>query len=291
MTAVTAPPRTAKPVLVLATLEARRLLRHPLFLVALGLHVWFLVNATLISPEPTLQQISDSWSILTAFYLGLAGFLVMYRLTRSTSPSRDVVDAAPLDEQQRTLALCLLCVIPLALATLSGAWTMAVWEPAPGTGRDFFDVLPRADIWLFHGGVLLTAVGGPLLGVAVGRWWSWPMAGAVAAVVLVAWSVSTGVKTTGFFTTLHHQAAPFALMFTGADAEEQFRQAGSWAWRLPYVATLCALAMTAALVHGASGGRRTRLVRALAVLGVLALALLLLSTVFRGEGQLLWRAS
>lgn len=291
MTAIAAPPRPVTSILVLATLEAKRLLLHPLFLVALALHVWFLVNATLITPEPTLQRISDSWSLLTGFYLGLAGFLVMYRLTRSTAPSRDVVDASPLDEQQRTLALCLVCVVPLALAILSGAWTMVAWEPGPGTERDFFDVLPRSDIWLYHGGLLLTAIGGPLLGVTVGRWWSWPMAGAVTAVILVAWSVSTGIKTTGFWTTLHHQAAPVTLMFTGADSEEQFRQAGSWAWRLPYVATLCALALTAALVHGTTGRRRTQLVRVLAALGALALTLLLLSTVFRGEGQLLWRAS
>ena len=117
------------------------------------------------------------------------------------------------------------------------------------------------------------------------------MAGAVTAVGLVAWSVSSGITTSGFLATLHHQAAPFALPITGAELEESYRQAGSWWWRVPYVASLCALAALAALLHGATGRRRTRLLAALSAVGLLAVVLLLLSTLLGADGELLWRSS
>ncbi len=282
---------SSSPVLVLAGIEARRLLRHPVFVIAVVMFVWLLGSATLVRPEPNLQRMSESWAILTAFYLGLAGFLAMYRLTRSTARSHDVVDAAPVDEERRTLALCLVCLVPLGLAVASGAFTVLVWDPGPITDPGFYGELPWSDVWLFNVSVLLAALGGPLLGVAVGRWWTWPMAGAVTAVVLVAWCVSTGFTTTGFWTTLHHQAGPFTLLVTGASSEETFRQAGSWWWRVPYVATLCALCVIAALAHGARGERRHQLARVLVGVGTLAIGLLVVSAMTGAEGGLLWRAS
>ena len=78
--------------------------------------------------------------------------------------------------------------------------------------------------------------------------------------------MSSGVTTSGLLATLHHQAAPFALPITGAELEESYRQAGAWWWRVPYVASLCTLA---ALLHGATGRRRARLLGALAAVGVL----------------------
>lgn len=284
-------PASTSPVLVLARLEARRLLKHPVFWVSLLLFAWFLLNATVLEPEPNLHRLSESWAVLTGFFVGLAGFVAMYRLTRSTAPACEVVDAAPVHEVQRTLALCLVCLLPFAVAVLGGVWTWVTWEPGAGTEPGFYDALPRTDIWLFHVTVLLSALGGPLLGVAVGRWWSWPMAGAVTAVALVAWSVSSGVSTTSFVSTLHHLAAPFALPITGASSEQSFQQAGSWWLRVPYVASLCALAMLAALAHGAGDGRRTRLVQALVCTGVVALVLLVLSAATGADGELLWRSS
>lgn len=277
-------------ILAIAGLETRRLLRHPIFLLGVVGHAWFLVGSVVLNPEPNLQRISESWAVLTAFYLGLAGFLAMYRITRSTATSLDVVDAAPVDEQRRTFALLLAGLVPLGLALLSGVFTLLFWEPGPTTDPGFYGELPRADIWLFDVTVLLTAVGGPWLGVAVGRWWSWPMAGAVTAVALIAWCVSTGISTTNLASTLHHQAAPFTLLVTGAESEETFRQAGSWGWRVPYVMSLCLLAALAALLHGATGHRRTTLLRASWGIAVLAAVLLVISALTGADGALLWRA-
>lgn len=289
-TAVREPSVRPAPTLVLARIEAGRLLRHPVFVVALLLYAWFLVGSTLLEPEPNLQRMSETWSVLTAFFIGLGGFLAMYRITRSTAAALDVVDAVPVDEQQRTIALCLACLVPLGLAVIAGLWTLVAWDPGPVTGPGFYGELPWTDVWLFDASVLLAALGGPLLGVTVGRWWTWPMAGAVTAVVLVAWCVSTGFRTTNLLTTLHHQTAPFTLLVTGESSEETFRQAGSWWWRVPYVATLCALAVLAALLHGATGTRRTRIVRIGLGVGALAVVLLLGSTLTGAEGELLWEA-
>lgn len=286
---VDAPP-DASSIRAVAGLETRRLLRHPLFVVAVAAHVWFLFGSVVLDPEPNLQRISETWTVLTAFFLGLAGFLAMYRITRSTTGSLDMVAAAPVDEQKRTLALALACLVPVGLALLSGAFTLLAWEPGPITEPGFYGDLPRADTWLFNAGAVLAALGGPLLGVAVGRWWSWPMAGAVTAVALVAWCVSTGISTTSFATTLHHQAAPFTLPVTGASSEETFRQAGSWWWRIPYVVSLCGLALLAALLHGATGRRRSLLLRVGSATAVLAAVLLVVSASTGTDGVLLWRA-
>ena len=291
MSAVTsARPTTGSPVLVLAGIEAGRLVRHPVFVTALAIYVWLLVTSLLVDREPNLQRMTETWSILTAFCVGLGGFLAMYRITRSTTAARDVVDAAPVDEAGRSIALCLACLVPFGVAVVGGALTILMWEPGPITEPGFYGELPWTDVWLFNATVLLAALGGPLLGVTAGRWWSWPMAGAVTAVVLIAWCVSTGIKTTGFWTTLHHQAGPFTLLVTGASSEETFRQAGSWWWRVPYVAGLCALCVIAAVAHGADGRRRAQLVRLLAVVGALVVALLIMASATGPEGELLWRA-
>ena len=277
----------ARPVLALARTEAARLLRHPLFLVSLALFVWLLARTTVISPEQSLRGLSEAWAVLTGFYLGLGGFLAMHSLTRSTRSAKDVVGAAPLDETQRTLALCLACLVPFGLALLGGAWTLFTWDGGPD---GYYNALTAGEIRAFHATVLLAALGGPLLGVAVARWWRWPIAGVLAAIALVAWSVSSGIFTHGFGTTLHHQASPFTLAMTGAESEETFRQAGSWAWRVPYVACLCALAAQAALLHGATGRLRTRLLAGLVGTAVVAVACLLMAAATGPDGVSLWKA-
>lgn len=290
---VSLPPRTApRPVLALARIETGRLLRHPAFLVGLAAFVWFFANAVFISPEPDLRNLSETWAVLVGFFLGLAGFVAMHRLTRSTGRSRDVVDAAPLDEPTRTLALCLITLVPFAIAVVSGVVAWAAWDPtAPADPARDYTTLTRVEIWSFHATVLLAALGGPLLGIAVARWWRWPMAGTVVAIGLVAWSVSTGMFTTSFVRTLHHLAGPFSLMLTGADSEQTFRQAGSWAWHVPYVVCLCALAAEAALLHGATGRRRTLLLRAGWATLAVALVLLVVSATTGHDGVQLWKAA
>jgi hypothetical protein len=288
---VAAPPAAQHPVLSLAGLEIRRLLRHPVFVVAVLAYAWYVADATVLDPEPDLRALSESWTVCTAAFLGLGGFVAMHRITRSTTPAREIVRSAPIDEPGRTLALCATCLVPFALAVVAGLFTWATWELGAGPQPEAaYSELTRGEIWAFHVTAVLTALGGPLLGVAVARWWRWPMAGGVVAVALVAWCVSSNVFTRGFGTTLHHMAAPFTLAMTGESSVETFRQAGSWYARVPFVVALCALAALAALLHGSTGHTRRLLLRALAATAALALVCLLVSTLTGPEGVSLWHA-
>lgn len=289
-TAATAPAvghAGATPLAALAAIEARRYLRHPLFVVATIVYVWLLSGPVVRTPEINLFEVSNSWSVLTGFWLGLAGFVIMNRLARSTRPAGEVVGAAPIDEPRRTLALCLVSLVPFTVAVASGAVTLLVWDASdPVDPLGAYSILTRTEVWAFHAAVLLSCLGGPLLGIAVGRWWRWPMAGAVTAIVLVAWSVVTGFTTEGFWTTLNHHAAPFALPITGDDAEDLHRQAGSAPWRVAYVAALCGLAGLTAVFHGSTGVLRRRVLVATAATGGVAVVCLLLATLLGREGQL-----
>jgi hypothetical protein len=277
--------------LAITRIETLRLLRHPVFLVGLALFAWQFTATVLVSPEPSLRSVSETWAGQVGFFLGLAGFLALHGLTRSTRPARDVVGAVPVDEPTRTLALCLTSLVPFGIAVLSGIVAVLAWEPTGTTDpRRDYTVFTRAEIWSFHGCVLLAALGGPLLGIAVARWWRWPMAGTVVAIVLVAWCVTTNLFTTDVPRTVFHLAGPFTLMVTGADSEQAFRQAGSWPWHLAYIASLCALAALAALLHGATGRRRTLILRAGWSVAGLAVVLLLVSALTGPEGVLLWKA-
>ena len=295
MTTALAEPATTRsashPLLAVARLEIRRFLSHPLFLVTFVAYCWFLSGPVLLDPEPNLHRISESWSVITGLFLGVTGFVVAHRLTRSTRPAGELIVAAPLDPPARSLALCLVAVVPLTAAVVGGALTLLLWEASDASDPlGSYAALTRGDVWGYHATVLLATVGGPLLGVAVGRWWRWPMAGAVVAIVLVAWSVLSGFSTTDFWTTLNHQAAPFALPVTGAESEEAFRQGGSWPWRVAYVVALCGLAGLAAVLHGAVGELRRRLLLSLGVVLVAAVGCVLLATVLGHDGLLVWRA-
>ena len=292
VSAVSLPARTApRPVLAVAAIETRRLLRHPAFLVGLALFAWEYTSTVFIYPSRNLRDLSESWAVIVGFYLGLAGFIALNRIARSTGRSRDVVDAVPLDEPTRTLALCLTALVPFGLAVVSGVVAWLVWDPsAPADPARDYTTLTRVEIWSFHATVLLAALGGPLLGIAVARWWRWPMAGTVTAIGLIAWSVSTGMFTTNLARTVHHLAGPFSLTMTGADSEQTFRQAGSLAWHVPYVACLCLLAALAALLHGSTGRRRTLILRAGWSTLVVALVLLVVSATTGHEGVQLWKA-
>jgi len=289
---VVVPPGAAtRPVLSITRLETARLLRHPVFVIAVLAYAWYVVKGAVLDPAPDLRNMSEDWSVLTAFFLGLGGFVTMHRITRSTGPSSEVVRSVPVDEPRRTLALCLTCLVPCALAVVSGLFTWAMWTVGPGGGPEAeYAVLTRGEIWAFHVTTVLATLGGPLLGVAVGRWWRWPMAGGVVAVALVAWSVSTGAFTRGFGTTLHHMAGPYGVTITGESSVQAFRQAGSWYWHVPYIAALCVLAALAALLHGATGRTRRRLLRAGGATVGLALVFLLLSVLTGPEGVLVWHA-
>jgi hypothetical protein len=150
---------------------------------------------------------------------------------------------------------------------------VAIW-PFPDSAG-----MTRADNAALMIAGVVCAVGGPLVGVMVGRWTRFPGAGLVTAVALVGWSIlaSTGLEMSASrLSDLLHLTAPFTWWtYSNAPNDAHTWVAGGnlW-WYLGYITLLCCLAATAAMLHEASSARRSKLVRALMVLAVLALACL-----------------
>lgn len=270
--AVTSAPRAT--LRALATLEARRYARHPLFLAGVALLVWQMVmtshdvagavdgvSATLVDP-----------AILPAFTLGLLGVFVGVHLTRSMASSSDPIEASPTDGVKRVTAMCLACLVPAVAALVWFAWTYAVtavW-PIPATA------MPSSSIAAIRGAGIVCAVGGPVLGVMVGRWTRFPGAGLLAALVLFGWVILSTVSLAmpaSRVGTLIHVAAP-SVGWVSSDSptfDDPWIAGGSPLWHLAYITMLCGLAATAATLHEAWGTRRAKLIRMFVLLSALAL--------------------
>ena len=86
---------------------------------------------------------------------------------------------------------------------------------------------------------VLAAVGGPLLGVLIARWWRWPTAAAVTCVLLILWSVSSLAPDKHWLLTLHHAATPFTLVASNGE-DWSWHIGGSWPWRVALPRRACA---------------------------------------------------
>jgi hypothetical protein len=276
MTAVLARPETpagTTTLRALAGVEARRYARHPLFL--LGLVP--LVVATIATSDDLTATGGDA-SIVPAFFLGVLGVGVGYQLTRSMARTSEAVGATPVDGVLRTAALCLACLVS-GLVALVWLAAMLVALRAEGLPTSTISGSDRAALLL---ACVVAAVGGPLVGVLVGRWTRFPGAGLVTVVLLVGWTllgtVAVGDASPNRLTSVLHLNAPFAFWISADSGDSPLWVAGGspW-WYLVYLTVLCGLAATAAMLREAAGVQRTRLWRVLAVLGGLALSCLALA--------------
>ncbi len=132
-------------------------------------------------------------TMTTAFLLGVFGFVVAHRLTTSLLRTRELADTVPVGRQQRTLALCLACLVPFAVGMFCAAFmivTAMIWPPDgepvercrwPGSATTRPAMSSRScwpwDPW--------PRSGGPLLGVAVARWAPFRGSALLGVVVLV----------------------------------------------------------------------------------------------------------
>lgn len=290
--APTAATRTT--VLSLARVETLRLARHPLFVVA---SVWFLylaantpfseyANASYdIAANGSASETNVDWVVLPAFLLGLGGLIAMNRITTSTRSSGDLVTAAPVGESRRTLALCLACLLPAAVAIVGAVYVFTFWmvdPPVQSVSWRDFATTPNLVALMATG--VLAAPGGPLLGVLVGRWWQWPTAAGLTAVGLIAWSVLTIWPGGHPWGTLNHMATPFTLVAANTEGET-WLLGGSWNWRVPYLTGMCALAALGAYAHGTEGPSRRRTALVVLVVAVLTATALAMSVLLGPEGH------
>jgi hypothetical protein len=263
-------------VTALAKAEMKRYARHPVFLV--GAALWAFTS--IISLNHTLEDFYGQ-AVIPAFFLGVFGIVVGFRLTRSMERAAEAVSTVPVPASARVRALLastavpallglVSCVAILSLSDVKGEWAYGTWSPS----QRFAIILGQS---------LVAAVGGPLLGIAAACWLRFPGAVVVPLVVVVTWVVMAN----GYYASGHQDStgwlatrlfSPFAF-FTTLDTDGVHR-VESWRgnpWF--YLAFLVLLCVLAALVALAKGGEQSGLTRAVAAVVVAALACFALSVV------------
>ncbi len=173
----------------------------------------------------------------------------------------------------RTTALCLSALVPLAAGLAS---FVAVVASQPIGSWPSFGVLSASDRTLMLvSQLVLPSLGGPLLGIVLGRWWSGPWVPVAAFLLMVAWAlIGEGVAS-----SFQNSAAavwlrmftPFTLWLSSSDPSGVETWRGAVGWFLAWQVALCVLAVVTALLRDASPATRSRLRIALVVV-VLAAA-------------------
>ena len=277
MTATLAPARPEATagratVAALAARETRRFALNPVFLLAVALTAYVLWSGQ----RGTVTDINGPNTAAAVFFGGF-GMLVAFWLTRSMSASEPVVGVAPVTLQVRTAALCAVALVPFAcgcLALLAFLYFYPIGDPVYGAFS------PPARIAVLVGQIVIPSLGGPLLGVTLGRWVRFPGAAFVLFLLLCGWVILvmalTLARPDSAPVAVLRLFAPFALFTLHLDAGVTAWRGSPWfflGWQL----AVCAIAVLVALLRGAEGRPRSRIIRALAIAGAAAVILLLLA--------------
>jgi hypothetical protein len=272
---VTAPGRAT--FTALAIRETRRLVLNPVFLFAVA----FIAFALRAGPDAGLTEI-DTANPYPAIFLGGFGMMATYWLTRSMRASEPVIGITPTTLPARTAALCAVALVPFACGCLA---LLRFVQLIPVSSQLYGPVSPSARVAVLVGQIVIPALGGPLLGVALGRWVRFPGAAFVLFLVLYGW-----VSLVAILSMSHPDSAPVAVLrlfapfafftYTG-DTHSAGYAVTAWrgspwffiGWQL----ALCAIAVLVALLRGAEGRVRSRIIRALAIAAAAAVILLALA--------------
>jgi hypothetical protein len=257
----------------LAARETRRFVLNPVFLFAVVFTAWW----TWAGRGTAVAHI-DLVNAFPAIFLGGFGMMATFWLTRSMRASEPVVGVTPVTQPARTAALCAVAIVPFGYGCLT---LIAFLHFHPASDPAYGAFSPSARIAVLAGQIVVPALGGPLLGIALGRWVRFPGAALVMLLVLWSWvSLVTSVSMSP------PDSAPVAVLrlFAGFTFFALHSDAGGvTAWRgspwffLGWQLALCAIAVLVALLRGAEGRVRTRIIRALAIAGVAALVMLALT--------------
>jgi hypothetical protein len=257
----------------MALIEARRMARHPVFL--LGVTLAFVVLGLFLATNEQ-AGVPDvlTLPLLGTFYIGLTSVIAAARLTSSTDVAIEAVATAPGTEARRTLALTA-TGLPAFLAGLAYSVVLVVVAQVRGVAPQewWFGTLPGWQVWSILLMCPAACLGGAVLGVLTGRWLRFRGASAVVVVTLVVVDLlgqAPLLETSGSEWRLW---VPWAIFHTGDNPDgTQTLVAGNPAAHLGYQLALCVLAVLAAMGHDRSA--RTSRFRAL-VAAVAASALVL----------------
>jgi hypothetical protein len=257
----------------LAAREMRRFVLNPVFLLGVVLATW----VTLASPGAAVTEI-DEVNGYPAVFLGGFGMMAAFWLTRSMRASEPVAGVTPTTRPARTAALCWVAIVPL----LCGILTLLGFLRAYPVGDAVYGPFsPSARIAVLVGQIVVPSLGGPLLGVALGRWARFPGAAFVLFLVIFGW-----VQLVTILTLSHQDSAPIAVLrlfspfafFTlHADAGGVTAWRGSPWFFLGWQLALCAIAVLVALLRGAEGRARSRIIATLSIAVATAVIMLVLA--------------
>lgn len=273
--------RTAtSPVLgTLARQEIGNYLRNRLFW--FGTAVWlFGLGTSLTGSDDQASTVGDG--LFPAASVGVLGIVVMATLVRSSDQAAAAGGAVAVPQRTRTLALAAAVVVPATMGLLSFVAAVIGYHanpPAPydaPVGSIGVDVVYTQ---LFAQGVM-SCIGGPLLGLVIGRWWPRRGAAPVLAVVIV---VVTMVVQPLFTWAEHLRLAWvwihfFAPSGIAGDPDRMIRHTGSPYAYIGYQATLCVLGVLVSL-YADPEADRARLRRAVLAVAGVAAALVVLALV------------
>jgi hypothetical protein len=257
----------------LAARETHRFVLNPVFLFAVAITAY----ARLTDPGTAVTEI-DTVNPYPAIFLGGFGMMATYWLTRSMRDSEPVVGVTPTTLPARTAALCTAAVVPF----LCGCLTLVAFLHRYPVGDAAYGAFsPSARIAVLVGQIVVPALGGPLLGVALGRWVRFPGAAFVLFLLLYGWISLVTILSMSHPdpapVTVLRLFAPFAFFTYTGDTGALTTWRGSPWFFIGWQLALCAIAVLVALLRGAEGRVRSRIIRALGIAGVAAVILLVLA--------------
>lgn len=223
----------------LAVPEAWRIVRHPVALVGLALHLALFASIADNGPRDAFDVMSTGSTFFYGVFVFFAANLVATRTRRDGS--RELLAPLAAGEHERTLALCLAALGPTLLNLVVNAAGYLVLDL-----RGLFEVHPT----FWHvAPAPLTVLGGALLGVMVARWAPYPGVALVVMAAMFAWNVwvsNDGEGDTGLLGTYVSWAV------YGPGTAWYGLQPGSPAWHVAYIAALCGMAAAGALLRTSS---------------------------------------
>jgi hypothetical protein len=257
----------------LAAREMRRFALNPVFLFAVAMTAW----TTWTPPSASVTEI-DSVNGNPAMLLGGFGMMATYWLTRSMRASEPVVGVTPTRLPVRTAALCTVAVLPF----LCGVLTLFAFLHSYPAGDSVYGAFsPSAQVAVLVGQIVVPSLGGPLLGVALGRWVRFPGAAFAAFLLIFGWVNLVTVPTLSYpdsaLAAVLRLFSPYAFFTVNRNAADVTTWRGSPWFFVGWQLALCAIAVLVALLRGAEGRARSRIIRALVIAGAAALILLVLA--------------
>ncbi len=261
----------------LAAREMRRFVINPVFLFAvliLALPGW----AGRGSKTPEI----DTLNPYPAIFLGGFSMMATFWLTRSMRASEPVIGVTPTTQPVRTAALCTVAIVPFGLGCLA-LLEFLHYHPVSDPRYGAFSTSARMAVLV--GQIVVPTLGGPLLGVALGRWVRFPGAAFVLFLILYGWISLVTIlsfphaSANSALVTVLRLFAPFAFFTYTEDSGSLTTWRGSPWFFLGWQLALCAIAVLVAILRGAEGRSRFLTMRTLWILlGAAAILLVLAGT-------------